>query len=137
MELISDILLIAGALGAAFYCLVLSRRLRRFNDLEKGVGGAIAVLSAQVDDMTKTLEKAHGAAKGSTATLKDLTARAETASSKLELLVAALHDLPESPHAAAPPASPVADPVAPEQSKSQFDSRERHGNSDAFRSRRN
>ena len=51
MELIADILLIAGALGAGLYCIVLSRRLNRFTDLEKGVGGAIAVLSAQVDDM--------------------------------------------------------------------------------------
>ncbi len=95
MELISDILLIAGALGAAFYCVVLSRRLRRFNDLEKGVGGAIAVLSAQVDDMTKTLQKAQGVARGSNASLEDLTNRAEGVSRKLELLVAALHDLPE------------------------------------------
>ena len=95
MELISDILLIAGALGAAFYCVVLSRRLRRFNDLEKGVGGAIAVLSAQVDDMTKTLQMAQGVARGSNASLEDLTTRAESVSRKLEILVAALHDLPE------------------------------------------
>lgn len=97
MELISDILLIAGALGAAFYCVVLSRRLRRFNDLEKGVGGAIAVLSAQVDDMTKTLQKAQGAAQGSTASLEELTERAEGVSKRLELLVAAMHDLPDPP----------------------------------------
>ena len=95
MELISDILLIAGALGAAFYCVVLSRRLRRFNDLEKGVGGAIAVLSAQVDDMTKTLQMAQDVARGSNASLEDLTTRAESVSRKLEILVAALHDLPE------------------------------------------
>jgi len=41
MVFIADILLAAGALSAAFYCFVLSRRLRRFTDLEKGVGGAI------------------------------------------------------------------------------------------------
>ena len=92
MELIADILLIAGAMGAALYCIVLSRRLRRFNDLEKGVGGAIAVLSAQVDDMTRTLEKAQGTAQGSTATLDQLTNRAEDVSKRLELLVAAMHD---------------------------------------------
>ena len=51
MELIADILLAAGAIGAGVYCFVLARRLNRFNDLEKGVGGAVAVLSAQVDDL--------------------------------------------------------------------------------------
>ena len=59
MEMIADILLISGALGAGLYCVVLSRRLSRFTNLEKGVGGAIAVLSSQVDDMTKALEEAQ------------------------------------------------------------------------------
>ena len=111
MELIADILLIAGAMGAALYCIVLSRRLRRFNDLEKGVGGAIAVLSAQVDDMTRTLEKAQGTAQGSTATLDQLTDRAEDVSKRLELLVAAMHDLPEPPR---PRAAPDAAPPEPQ-----------------------
>ena len=52
MDLIADILLVAGAFGAGFYCFILSRRLSRFTDLEKGVGGAVAVVSAQVDDLT-------------------------------------------------------------------------------------
>ncbi|MDJ1008261.1 MAG: hypothetical protein QNJ13_10605 [Paracoccaceae bacterium] len=94
MELIADILLIAGALGAAVYCVVLARRLNRFNDLEKGMGGAIAVLSAQVDDMTKTLEAARQTAGSSTGTLDELTGRAETVAQRLELLVASMHDLP-------------------------------------------
>ena len=55
MALIADILMTAGALSAAFYCIVLSRRLTRFNDLEKGIGGAVAVLSAQVDDLKTML----------------------------------------------------------------------------------
>ena len=49
VEMIADVLLVAGALGAGVYCYVLARRLSRFNDLETGVGGAVAVLSAQVD----------------------------------------------------------------------------------------
>lgn len=96
MELIADILLIAGAASAAFYCIVLARRLNRFTNLEQGVGGAIATLSAQVDDMTRTLTDAQGSARGSTATLADLTARAEDVARRLELLVAAMHDLPEA-----------------------------------------
>lgn len=95
MELLSDILLVLSATAAAVYCIVLSRRLRRFTDLEKGVGGAIAVLSAQVDDMTKTLQVAQNSASGSAESLEKMTGRAEGAARKLELLVAAMHDIPE------------------------------------------
>ncbi|HAW47377.1 MAG TPA: hypothetical protein DCX34_09090, partial [Roseovarius sp.] len=69
MDLIADILLVAGALGAGLYCHVLARRLSRFNDLETGVGGAVAVLSAQVDDLTRTLRDAQNAAGGETRSL--------------------------------------------------------------------
>lgn len=94
MELIADIFLIAGALGVGLYCIVLSRRLSRFTDLEKGVGGAIAVLSKQVDDMTAALEKARKATTSSAESLGSLTGRAEGVAQRLELLVASLHDLP-------------------------------------------
>lgn len=95
MALISDLLMAAGAFGAAIYCIVLSRRLSRFNTLESGMGGAIAVLSAQVDDMTRALEKAGGAAASSTDSLEGLTTRAEQAAGRLELLLASMHDLPD------------------------------------------
>lgn len=95
MELIADILLVAGALGAGFYCHVLARRLNRFNDLENGVGGAVAVLSAQVDDLTRTLRDAQTTASGSMDSLNGLTHRAETVAKRLELLVASMHDLDE------------------------------------------
>jgi len=94
MELIADILLISGALGAGVYCIVLSRRLNRFTNLEKGVGGAIAVLSSQVDDMTKALDEARSATNSSATSLKSMTGRAEGVAQRLELLVASMHDLP-------------------------------------------
>lgn len=94
MTLIADIFLAAGALGAAIYCLVLSRRLARFSDLEKGMGGAIAVLSVQVDDMTKALAQAQGTAKNARSDLDVVAERAEAAAQRLELLLASLHDLP-------------------------------------------
>lgn len=106
MDLISDILLVAGSFGAAVYCYVLSTRLKKFTTLETGMGGAIAVLSAQVDDMTVALEKARGAANGSAESLEALTARGESVARKLELLVASLHDLPD-PVAAPTPRAPV------------------------------
>lgn len=96
MELIADILLVSGALGAGVYCFVLARRLSRFNDLENGVGGAVAVLSAQVDDLTKTLEAAQATANASTHSLDGLTDRAESVAKRLELLVASMHDLPQA-----------------------------------------
>ncbi|KAB2886088.1 MAG: hypothetical protein F9K34_03350 [Albidovulum sp.] len=96
MELIADILLGAGAIAAGAYCLVLSRRLKAFNRLETGMGGAIAVLSAQVDDMTKALESARGAANDSSRSLGAVTERAEHAAGRLELMLATLHDLPET-----------------------------------------
>lgn len=105
MEMIADILLVAGALGAGFYCFILARRLARFNDLEKGVGGAVAVLSAQVDDLTKTLSAAQSTAVASTDSLAGLTGRAEDVAKRLELLMASMHDLPD------PAVAPISTPV--------------------------
>ena len=102
MNEIANILMAAGALGAGFYCMVLSRRLRRFTDLEHGVGGAVAVLSAQVDDLTRTLTRAQAATKSSVSGLSATTERAEAAGKHLELLMAAMHDLPEVTPQAAP-----------------------------------
>ncbi|MDO8882508.1 MAG: hypothetical protein U0934_21405 [Pseudotabrizicola sp.] len=97
MNLIADFLLAAGAFSAAVYCLVLSRRLKRFTTLETGMGGAIAVLSAQVDDMTKALEGARRSAQTSFSGLEDQVRRAESAAARLDLILASLHDLPEPP----------------------------------------
>lgn len=123
MTLIADILLAAGALGAAFYCFVLGRRLRKFNDLEKGMGGAVAVLSAQVDDLEKTLASARKSADRSSAELQGLTARAEDVRRQLELQIAALHDMVPAPSAPAqePAETQAAAPApAPEQGEPMF-----------------
>ncbi|WP_353473619.1 hypothetical protein PVT71_06145 [Salipiger sp. H15] len=96
METIADILLAAGALGTGFYCFILSRRLTRFTDLEQGVGGAVAVLSAQVDDLTRTLDAARQTAGESGEVLSGLTTRAEQVAQRLELHIASMHDLPEA-----------------------------------------
>lgn len=121
MEMIADILLAAGAFGAGFYCFILGRRLNRFNDLEKGVGGAVAVLSAQVDDLNKTLEAAQKTASVSAETLTNLTERAESMSQRLELQMASLHDVP-APLAKAPDPtiSPQQAPVAAETNQPVF-----------------
>jgi hypothetical protein len=112
MELIADILLAAGAIGAGIYCYVLGRRLKKFNSLEQGVGGAVAVLSAQVDDLRKTLTAAQQTAATSAETLNSLTLRAEEMAKRLELQMASMHDIPEMPKAA-PERAPVAEPQSP------------------------
>ncbi len=112
MQLIADVLLAAGAFGAALYCFVLSRRLTRFATLETGMGGAIAVLSAQVDELTRALAEAQAAAQESAARLKALNGRAEAGAQKLELMLAALHDLPEPGPRGAPPTPPAPEPRA-------------------------
>ncbi|MCT4554995.1 MAG: DUF6468 domain-containing protein [Pelagimonas sp.] len=106
MDLIADILLAAGALGAGFYCFILARRLTRFTDLENGVGGAVAVLSAQVDDLTRTLGTAQKTAGESAKSLEELTERAEDVARRLELLVASMHDLPQQPEETPPREAP-------------------------------
>ncbi|KIC38659.1 hypothetical protein RA27_19760 [Ruegeria sp. ANG-R] len=93
MELIADILLVAGALGAGLYCFVLARRLRRFTDLEKGVGGAVSVLSAQAEELRKSLDAAREASDDSGNALQALTERAETVAQRLELMMASMHDV--------------------------------------------
>ena len=104
MDLIADSLMTSGAFGAGIYCYVLASRLKRFTTLETGMGGAIAVLSAQVDDMTRALEAARSSATGSVSSLSELADRAEGAARRLELLMATMHDLP-SPSASAVPAA--------------------------------
>lgn len=95
MEMIADILLVAGALGAGFYCFVLARRLARFTDLDNGVGAAVAVLSKQVDELGQALQAAQKSARDGAGSLQELTQQAESVANRLELLVASMHDLPD------------------------------------------
>lgn len=97
MDLISDIILAFGALAAAFYCHILSRRLKKFTDLEHGVGGAVAHLSKRVDDLNRTLRRAKDVAHNAESNVAEQTERAEATARRLELLLASMHDLDVSP----------------------------------------
>ncbi|WP_205961608.1 hypothetical protein [Pararhodobacter oceanensis] len=107
MDFLSDILLTTAAIGAAAYCYILSKRLKALASLEGGMGSAIAVLSAQVDDLTKLLNTAKNAAGNTGKSLEQQSVRAEAAAQRLELLVASMHDLPpaDEPVASRPPAA--------------------------------
>ncbi len=96
MTLIADLLLVAGALAAGFYCFVLSKRLSAFKNAEGGVGQVVAALSAQVDELSSSVELARKAANTSNDSLSELTARAEEVAQRLELMVASMHDIPDA-----------------------------------------
>lgn len=101
MSFIADITLAGAALAAAFYCLILSRRLRKFTDLESGVGNAVALLALKSSELDKAVKAAQATATQSVKRLEDVSSRAEAAARHLELLVASLHSLPDVPQAKA------------------------------------
>ncbi|UPH71813.1 hypothetical protein LGT41_0003045 [Abyssibius alkaniclasticus] len=92
MAVIADVLLIAGVFAAAFYCAMLARRLRGLSQLDTGLGAAIATLSQQVDEMQVSLTTAKKISGASSRELVEMTARAEIAAGRLELLLATLHE---------------------------------------------
>lgn len=107
MEIIVDVAIGSGALLAAAYCMLLSRRLRAFTRLDGDVGQAIALLSSQVDQLTRALSAAESGSAKREHALREQIQAAEHAARRLELLMAA-----ERPHSTQrPPSSPSA--VAP------------------------
>ncbi|PIV74078.1 MAG: hypothetical protein COW55_10590 [Rhodobacteraceae bacterium CG17_big_fil_post_rev_8_21_14_2_50_65_11] len=92
----ADALLILASLGAAVFCLILSRRLSRLSSIDNGLGGAIAVLSAQVDDMNRALSDMKSGTKESAQTLEALNREARQLAEDLELILSTSHDLAPS-----------------------------------------
>lgn len=105
LPILSDILLFAAALGAAIYCMILSRRLARLNSVDKGLGGAIAVLSVQVDDLTKALSDARSGSESVAERLAELITEAEGMANDIEEMLSVSHDI-TPPKATEPAASP-------------------------------
>ncbi|WP_294930115.1 hypothetical protein [uncultured Paracoccus sp.] len=58
-DLIPQFLLLAFSAALAVFCFTLSRRLKRLNNLESGLGGAIAVMSSEVDRLERTIRAAQ------------------------------------------------------------------------------
>lgn len=54
--------LVVAALAVAGYCHLLARRLRKLNDLETGLGGAIAVMAAEIARLESALAAAQAGA---------------------------------------------------------------------------
>ena len=87
MDFFADIFLGLAAIAAAIYCIVLSRKLSRLKGLDQDLGGAIAVLSQQVDEMNSALAAAQSAAETSSTELASMAERAEAAAQHLERLL--------------------------------------------------
>lgn len=92
--MIADLLLGIGAFGAGTYCFILGRRLKKFRNMEEGIGAAVSILSTQVSEMTQALERSKAEAGKTSLTLVETTERAEKSARRLELLIASLHDIP-------------------------------------------
>lgn len=105
----ADAALILASLGAAIFCLVLSRRLSRLSSIDNGLGGAIAVLSAQVDDMNRALSEMKSGTQTSAQKLEALNREAQQLAEELELMLSTSHDL-------APSEAPEDRPESPAQS---------------------
>lgn len=104
IEILTDGLLALAGFMAAFYCHILARRLQRFTALEDGMGGAIAVLSAQVDEMTQAAQNTQTIVAESEQKLTARIAQAEALCKRLELLTAAFHDVDPEAAKSAPEA---------------------------------
>lgn len=78
-ESLLEIMLIAASIGLAGYCAMLGKRLRKLNDLESGLGGAIAVMVAEVDRLERAIRGARDEATSASQTLAEeiTTARKE------------------------------------------------------------
>lgn len=59
---ILQIALLGFSLGLACFCFVLARRLRKLNDLESGLGGAIAVMTSEIGRLERAIQAAKAEA---------------------------------------------------------------------------
>lgn len=87
-EIASDILLIAGSLGLAAYCLVLSHRLRVLSRSDSGLGASISELAKRVDALSQTTDRASADADSAFQRLAALTEEAERLEGELAFLLA-------------------------------------------------
>ena len=110
IDQVLQIALLIASMGLAGFCIVLSRRLRRLNDLESGLGGAIAVMAAEVDRLEGAIRAARAEATAASQGLAEeiKTARHERALWDLRQKIAVA-----ASEAALPPAAPAENAAAP------------------------
>lgn len=93
LGLISDALLLAGTCGMAVWCRILTKRLKEFDDLDTGLGGTIAALSAQAEELKASIRAASEQTSDRGAALEEANARADDRIGRMEMLLASLEDI--------------------------------------------
>lgn len=78
VEFVFQIALVTASVGLAGFCVLLAGRLRRLNDLETGLGGAIAVMAAEVDRLEKAIRAARAEATEASEALADEISRSRS-----------------------------------------------------------
>lgn len=84
IEFIKDILLIALCGASAFYCWMLSQRLKKLNDLKSGVGASIVTLTEAIERTHAAATTARGELFESIEEIKGLMVDAENKAIRLE-----------------------------------------------------
>ena len=74
---ILQMLMILFMIGLAGFCFALTRRLRKLNDLETGLGGAIAVMTSEISRLERSILLAKAEATAATRSLADEIDRAK------------------------------------------------------------
>ncbi|SMO74194.1 hypothetical protein [Paracoccus laeviglucosivorans] len=69
--------LLTFSVGLALFCFVLARRLRKLNDLETGLGGAIAVMTSEINRLERSIQSAKAEATQATTGLAGEIERAK------------------------------------------------------------
>lgn len=87
IEFIKDILLIVLCGASAFYCWMLSRRLKKLNDLKSGVGASIVTLTEAIERTHAAATTARGELFESIEEIKGLMADAESKAARLERIM--------------------------------------------------
>ncbi|SFJ42216.1 hypothetical protein [Jannaschia pohangensis] len=93
LTLLSDLIFVAATVGMALWCRVLTKRLRAFNDLEKGLSGTIAAMSTQVDDLKASISAATAYRDDRLERLEAANSSADDRIGRMEMLMASLEEL--------------------------------------------
>jgi chromosome segregation ATPase len=95
MNMIVDFILLAASGAAAVYCFVLSKRLKKLNDMKNGLGASIASMSQTLDQTQQVLALAKRSSVESIERLSALLEEAERLTPELSQLMDALGELSE------------------------------------------
>lgn len=92
-----EIGIIAGSVVLSVFCVVLARRLRRLNNLEEGLGGAIAVMAAEIDRLERSIRTARAEASSAGEALASQVQIAQSERARWDLHVRMRDAVPPEP----------------------------------------